>query len=311
MSPPSAGNEQSPRQRPRGPQQRTTGRAQLAQHAQFAQVSPEVGVLDEEAFAAASAADPDGALTMLADMATATDETLRAAARRLAARIVLDLGRNGAPRNRGTRKLRRVTAERGGDLDVDASMDALLDARAQGRRPMLEELTAREWGRPELALCLLVDCSGSMGGARLAAAALTAGACAWRAPGEHAVLSFAREVTVLRPMDSQRPPSTVVDSVLALRGHGVTRLTSALRAAQEQLARSRAERRVVVLLSDCRATDSDDDPVAVAARLPELVVLAPADDGEQAAEFAARSGARWAPLTGVADTPAVLAELLR
>ncbi|MEO9222203.1 MAG: vWA domain-containing protein [Mycobacteriaceae bacterium] len=311
MSPPSAGSEQAPQPRPKGPQQRTTPRAQLAQHAQFADVSPEVGVLDEEAFAAASAADPDAALTMLAEMATATDVNLRAAAKRLAARLVLDLGRAGAPRNRGVRRLRAVSAERGGDLDMDASMDAVLDAQVQRRRPGLDELTARDWGRPDLALCLLVDCSGSMGGARLAAAALTAGACAWRAPGEHAILAFAREVTVLREMDSQRPPSTVVDAVLALRGHGVTGLSAALRAALQQLALSRAQRRVVVLLSDCRSTDSDDDPVAVASRIPELVVLAPADDAEQAAEFAGRCGARWTPLAGVADAPSALTELLR
>lgn len=268
-------------------------------------------MLDEEAFASALAADPDAALTLLAEMATATDAALRAAARRLAARLVLDLGRTGVPRNRGTRRLRPVSAERGGDLDLDASMEVLLDARAQRRPPGLDELTARDWGRPALALCLLVDCSGSMGGARLAAAALTAGACAWRAPGEHAVLSFAREVTVLRAMDSVRPPSTVVDAVLALRGHGITALAAALRAAHQQLARSRAERRVVVLLSDCRATDAENGLLAVASALPELVVLAPADDAEQAAEFASRCGARWAPLAGVADAPAVLTELLR
>ncbi len=309
MSPPSAGAEPPP-QRSRGPQQRTTPRTQLARHPQFAQVSPEVGELDEEAFDAAVGADPDAALTLLADMAAATDERLRAAARRLAARIVLDRTRTGVARSRGTRRLRRVSADRGGDLDLDASMEAVQEARAQGRRPALDELTARDWGRPELALCLVVDSSGSMGGARLAAAALTAGACAWRAPGDHAVLSFAREVSVLRPIDSQRSPVAVVDAVLALRGHGVTALAGALRAAQEQLARSRADRRVVVLLSDCRATD-EDDPVAVAARIPELLVLAPADDAEQAAEFATRCGARWAPLAGVADAPAVLTELLR
>lgn len=248
-------------------------------------------------------------MMLLAEMATATDERLRAAARRLAARIVLDRTRTGVARSRGTRRLRRVSADRGGDLDLDSSMEELLDARAQGRGPALEELTAREWGAPELALCLLVDSSGSMGGARLAAAALTAGACAWRAPGDHAVLSFAREVTVLRPMDSRRPAAGVVDAVLGLRGFGLTALATALRAAQGQLVRTRAERRVVVLLSDCRSTD-EEDPVDVAVRIPELVVLAPADDCEQAEEFARRCGARWAPLRGVADAPTVLAELL-
>ncbi len=266
-------------------------------------------MLDEQAFAEAMAADPDAALTLLATMASATDERLRAAARRLAARIVLDLARKGVALGRGVGRLRSVSADRGGDLDVDASLDAVLEGRAQRRPPDVEDLVARQWARPELALCLVLDRSGSMGGERLAAAALAAGACAWRAPGDHAVLSFAREVDVLRPMGSERPASAVVDAVLSLRGHGTTSLTAALAVAAEQLERTRAARRVVVLLSDCRSTDTDD-PVLVARRLPELVVLAPAGDTEQAAEFATRSGARWAPLQGAADAPVALRELL-
>ncbi|MFR9802054.1 VWA domain-containing protein [Pseudonocardia sp. RS010] len=242
-------------------------------------------------------------------MAGATDESLRSAARRLAGRIVLDRARTGPPRDRGIGRLRSVPADRGGDLDLDASMAAVVESRALGRAAGLDELTARSWARPTLALCLLVDASGSMGGARLAAAALTAAACTWRAPGDHAVLAFARESTVLRPMDSVRPPAAVVDDVLALRGHGVTALAAALRAAGDQLTRTRAARRVVVLLSDCRATD-DEDPVPAAARLPELLILAPAGDCEQAADLAARAGARWAPITGAADAPSVLLDLL-
>ena len=168
---------------------------------------------------------------------------------------------------------------------------------------------ARDWGRPQTAVCLVIDSSGSMSGERLAAAALTAAACALRAPGDHAVLSFARDVTVLRDMGSARSPDAVVDAVLSLRGHGVTALATALSAAAEQLSRTRAARRVVVLLSDCRATD-EQDPVPAASALPELVVLSPAEDSEQAEELARRAGARWAGLTGAADAPRVLAELL-
>ncbi|MPQ98962.1 VWA domain-containing protein [Modestobacter sp. I12A-02628] len=246
---------------------------------------------------------------MLADMAIATDERLRAAARRLAARIVLDLARRGTALGRGIGRLRAVPASTGGDLDVDASLDAVLAGRAERRPPDADELVARQWARPELALCLVVDRSGSMGGERLAAAALTASACAFRAPGDHAVLVFAGEVEVLRPMDSARPAAAVVDSILALRGHGTTALTDALCAAAAQLERTRAARRVVVLLSDCRTTD-ELDPVLIARRLPELVVLAPAGDTEQAEDLARRSGARWAALTGAADAPAALAALL-
>jgi Mg-chelatase subunit ChlD len=272
-------------------------------------VSPEVGVLDEEAFARALGEDPDAALTLLVDMGSATDERLRAAARALAGRVVLDRARAGVPRRSGTGKLRRQSAELGGDLDVEASLEGLLDARASRRRPTPDALVAVDWGRPEIALCLLVDASGSMGGQRLAAAALTAAACALRAPGDCAVLSFAREVSVVRPMDSTRPASAVVDAVLALRGHGVTSLTAALTAAGEQLARSRAARRVVVLLSDCRSTD-ERDPVPAARALPEVVVLPPAEDSDEAAAFAARTGARWLPLAGASAAPAVLRELL-
>jgi Mg-chelatase subunit ChlD len=266
-------------------------------------------VLDEQAFADALRAEPDAALTLLVEMGAATDERLRRAARALANRVVLDRARQGLPRSGGVGRLRRQSAEQGGDLDVDASLDGLLDARATGRAPAADALVAVDWGRPQLALCLLVDASGSMSGERLAAAALTAAACALRAPGDSAVLSCAREVTVVRAMDSTRPPSAVVDDVLALRGHGVTSLTAALTAAGDQLARTRAGRRVVVLLSDCRSTD-DQDPTAAARALPELVVLAPADDSDEAAAFAARTGARWLPLAGASAAPAVLRRLL-
>ncbi|MGQ0624796.1 MAG: VWA domain-containing protein [Sporichthyaceae bacterium] len=289
---------------------RTVGRAQLAGRSRFGELSPQVGVLDAAAVENAMAADPEATLALLAEMARATDEKLRRAARELAGRIVLDRVRTGVPRARGISRLRAIPADRGGDLDLDASLPVVVDARIARRPAHLSDLTARAWSKPELALCLLVDASGSMGGERLAAAALTAAACALRAPGEYAVLSFAREVTVLKSIDAAIAPQRLVDAVLGLRGHGVTALQTALRAATEALERSRASRRVVILLSDCRATD-EQDPVPAAARVPELVILAPAQDCEQAADLALRAGARWAPLAGAWDCPAALLGLLR
>ena len=117
-------------------------------------------------------------------------------------------------------------------------------------------------------------------------------------------------MTVLRSLQSATSPSAEVDAVLALRGHGITSLAGALRAANDALASARASRRLVLLLSDCRATD-EVDPVPAGSHTPEWLVLAPADDCAEAAEFAAACGARWAPLSGPADAPTVLAELLR
>ena len=55
---------------------------------------PSSGELDEEAFARLLAADPDAAVTLLPDLARATDRELRAAARRLAARVFVRLARS-------------------------------------------------------------------------------------------------------------------------------------------------------------------------------------------------------------------------
>ncbi|MEO8887760.1 MAG: VWA domain-containing protein [Jatrophihabitantaceae bacterium] len=255
------------------------------------------------------AEDPGAALPMLADLVAATDESLREAARRLAGRLLLDRARSGSPQRRGVSRLRDVPADAGGDLDVDRSLDAIASARAEGRQPGLDELVARDWGRPALAICLVVDASGSMSGARLATAALTAAACAWRAPADLAVLSFARHVHVHRPMSGDTAPGLLVNQLLALRGHGVTGLAGALQDAAVQLATTRSARRVTLLLSDCRATD-ERDPLPAARALDELLVLCPADDAAEAAAFAAASGARWFGLADPAAAPAALAALL-
>ena len=82
------------------------GRAELAaRHAALRDVSPEAGALDSGALRALLAEDPDAAVALLADLAVATDRDLRAAARRLAARVFVELGAAGGRPARGTRRL--------------------------------------------------------------------------------------------------------------------------------------------------------------------------------------------------------------
>jgi Mg-chelatase subunit ChlD len=306
--PPAAAAAGGPRPRSARPQGRTVGRRELASHARFAEISPEVGVLDEQAMGRALADDPT-AFQLLAAMTTATDERLRAAAIRLSARIVLERAQAGRASVRGISRLRPVRGATDGDLDIDASIEGISAARTEARPVAHDDLTTVQWARPRTAFAVVVDRSGSMSGARLASAATVAAACALRAPQEHAVLSFAGTVDVIRPLSSDIPPAAVAERLLRLRGHGVTRLAEALHAAQEQLARARARRQVVILLSDCRSTD-DDDTVETARALPELVILAPADDHEQAAHLAGQAGARWAAIEHPLDAAAVLDRLL-
>ena len=286
----------------------TTGRHDLARHARFAELSPEVGVLDEEAARRALGEDP-AAFELLAAMTVATDERLREAALRLCSALVLERARAGRASTRGVSRLRTARGALDGDLDIDASVEGVSAARTEARPVGHDDLTTVQWARPRTAFAVVVDRSGSMGGARLAAAATVAAACALRAPAEHAVLSFAGTVDIIRPLVSDIQPAAVAERLLRLRGHGVTRLADALQAAGEQLAQARARRRVVVLLSDCRSTD-EDDTEQTARSLQELIILAPADDYEQAAHLAGLAGARWSVLAHPLDAAAVLDQLL-
>lgn len=272
-------------------------------------MSPKVGSLDEAAFDDELRRSPDEALSLLADLTGATDPALRELARRLAGRVVLRLGRGGPVRARGVGRLRPSRLDGGGDLDVDASLDAILAGTASGTGASLDDLRSRSWARPSTAVCLVVDRSGSMGGARLATAALAASAVAFRAPEDHSVIAFADDVVVLKAQDARRPAEQVVDDLLALRGHGPTDLALGLRAARAQLDRSTAANRAVVLLSDGRPTKGDD-PAPAARAVESLYVLAPAGDADDARDLAAAAGGRCVEVGGPSGVAAALAALV-
>lgn len=288
----------------------TTARRDLSKHDNFEQVSPEVGLLDESGFDKALSEDADSALNMLADLTGATDQKLAQLARRLAGRLALDMTRSGPATGRGVRRLRRDRADRSeGDIDIDESLDALITARAQRRPPPLEELVTRRWGRPDVALCLLVDRSGSMGGERLATAALAAAACSWRCGDDYSVLAFSDKMLVLKGQNEIRKPEQVMDDLFSLRGFGPTDLSLAFRVARDQLSNARASRRLTIVLSDCRPT-AGGDPALSAGALEELAVLAPAEDAEDAIELADAVSARCVLLRGAADIPAAFIRLM-
>ena len=252
---------------------------------------------------------PDETLALLGDLAGATDERLRALARRLAGRIVIGMARADAARRRGIGRMRSLPMdETGGDLDLDASLETLQLAAATGTAPRADELTVRTWARPDVAICLVIDRSGSMSGDRLAAAAIAAAATAERAPEDFSVLAFSDKVMVLKGQDQRRSIDDVVEDVFRLRGHGPTDLALALRVAASQLAASNARRRRVVLLSDCRPT-SGTEPEREVGAIDEIHVIAPADDAADAEAFARVVGARFATLSGPSQIPSVFAQL--
>jgi len=293
---------------------RTHGRAELtARHADFEQVSPKVGELDEDAFAAALAADPDAAAAMLADLARATDERLRAAARRLAARVFIQLGRTGPARTRGTR---RIGVTRGGEGDLD--LERTLDRWTGPWPPRGDDLVTRNWTAHRRAVCLAVDTSGSMNGLAVALAAVAAAGVVLAATGEGArkldasVLVFGEHVQVLGPQGQARPAEQLVGELVALRGHGLTDVAGGLREASRQLASVAVDERIVVLLSDCLHT-TGVEPATALDGIDRLHVLCPlpSDDAiEAASALAARGGGQYRAVRTLSDIGPALTTLL-
>lgn len=248
-------------------------------------------------------------MAMLADLTAATDPKLRALAKRLAGRLFLDVSRRGPVRPRGIGKMVSLPYRPdGGDLDIDASIEAIAAANG-GRAIDPDGLRVRGWAKPGTALCLMVDRSGSMGGKPLATSAVAAAAVAWRAPQDYSVLAFGKDIVVAKSQDVYKDSERVVNDVLSLRGFGTTDVAGALWVAQAQLMRSRAGRRIAVLLSDCRAT-VEGDVRAAAGALEELLILAPEGDSEEAEQLAQAVGARVRTVSGPAEVAEALAALL-
>jgi magnesium chelatase subunit D len=303
------------RERRQGPSRRTVGRAELAsRHSSFSEVSPETGELDASALEDLLGSDPDAAAALLADLTQATDEELRKVARRLAARVFIQLGAAGRQSARGPRRIRSVL--RGdGDIDLDRTLDRLSGTWP----PAGEDLVTRSWQAHRRSVCLLVDSSGSMSGLALAMAAVATASVLLAADGrlDTGALAFSGQVTVLQPPGARQQPEAIVGRLLGLRGHGVTDVAGALRSAAGLLAPGPSAERCAVLLSDCLST-AGGDPASALAGIDRLDVLCPLPAGTDpdpaslaAAERLSRLGGGISvPVRTLTDVPAALTRLL-
>ena len=295
--------------RKRNSAERTISRAELAaMHPSFAAVSPALGQLDEDVFARLLATDPDTTVTFLADLTRATDRDLRAAAQRLAARVLFRLGRAGQKPARGARRLAVTTAE--GDLDLEKTLE-----RWSGPwPPATGDLVTRSWHARRRALCLLIDTSGSMSGLAVAIAAVAAASVVLAADGRLSpgILAFSHDITVLQAQGTRRPHGELVGDLVALRGHGATDLAAALRAAARQLATAPADERVAVLLSDCLPTAGGDPGLALSGigRLHVLCPLPTAESESGAAALARKGSGLSQSLSRLTDVAPALTRLL-
>ena len=287
-------------------------------HDRMAEVSPEVGALDANALAGVLEEDLDAGVPLLVDLARATDPVLRDRARRLAASLIVPACRRPGPSRAGGSARIGPVPDDGVDLDLDATMDRL------GEHGNLAAMTAgdlrwRGWRRPGRAVVLVVDASGSVTGAPLHTAVVTAAALAARSgpADEMAVVAFWSRAVVLRHMDDPSPPATVIERLLVLRGGDTTDLAGGLTAALAQVARAAAARRDVIVLTDGMANEGGD-PLTVAGSaasvgaVVHVLSLNPDEEAVAACRaLAGHGGGRFAALTRPSDATGAVAAVLR
>jgi Ca-activated chloride channel homolog len=141
-----------------------------------------------------------------------------------------------------------------GEVSGTVSVEArLLQDGAEGLLSVEVRTAARAALRAEpIALCVLLDTSGSMKGERKLADALAAiGELAGRlAPeDELAIVSYANLASVALPLRAGHDPSAVRSALAGIRAGGATNLSAALRLGERLLADS-PKRRHLMLLSD-------------------------------------------------------------
>ena len=198
------------------------------------------------------------------------DSSVRAQARKIAARLAVLRPRNDAMARRGSGKLASLPYRgRSDEIDLDRTIEVL----AERPVPDDEDIIVRERVRTRRSVVLAVDVSGSMKGERVQTAAAMVGALASELQHDAlAVIAFWSDAAILLQLGHEVKPMDLLDTLLRMPARGLTNLAFPLELAGQQLARVPARDARVLLLSDC-VHNAGPDPRAFAARLSRLDVL--------------------------------------
>jgi Mg-chelatase subunit ChlD len=212
-------------------------------------------------------AEPAG---LVSPPAAGADPEVRAAARRIAARLSLPRPRREARRPRGAGELLSLPY-RGGADEID--LDRTLEVLAERPYPDDEDVIVREPVRTRRAVVLAVDVSGSMRGERVRTAAAAVGALAGElARDDLAVVAFWSDAALLHRLGEPVRPQRLLEALLGLPARGLTNVAFPLEVAAREFGRRPARDARVLVLSDC-VHNAGPDPRALAGRLPRVDVL--------------------------------------
>jgi Mg-chelatase subunit ChlD len=190
------------------------------------------------------------------------------------------------------------------ELDIDATVERIL------AKPHVtyEDLIVLEREMRRRAFVLMLDCSGSMKGRKMAMAALAAASLALNIErsDEYGVVLFTEDTERAKGIRHSTPFRHVVRHILGIVPDGCTDVALGLQDGLRELRRSQAQDKTGILLSD-GWKNMGGDPLTVARRFPTLHVIGlPGGDPAMCEEIAAAGKGRFVPVHDLADVPRAL-----
>lgn len=212
--------------------------------------------------------EKDDSLEVFANVFGMLKSDVKALAVKIASRLIIKIAKQIADTGyrSGQLKLVRGFAD-GTEIELDRSVENYIEEPVLG---ILDNIVSYTRQKERKAFVVMLDHSYSMKGMKVILAAITAASIAQHFKRNYAVLVFSNKVTVIKALDDNTGPETVLERLFALQLQGDTDIRKVLEEGLSQV--KQFERKMGLILTD-GAWNQGGDPLEVAARYDKLSVI--------------------------------------
>ena len=187
---------------------------------------------------------------------------------KLAGRLIIKIARQIADTGYRSGRLTLVRGFKDGtEIELDKSLENYAEEPERG---VLDNLVSYTRKKERKAFVIMLDHSYSMKGIKVILAAITAASIAQHFKRDYAILAFSNRVTILKGLDDNIGPETVLERLFALELQGDTDVRLALAESLKQV--GNYEQKKGLILTD-GAWNQGGDPLEIAARFDKLSVI--------------------------------------
>ncbi len=195
-------------------------------------------------------------------------ENVRSKAVKIAGRLIINIAKQIADTGCRSGKMRLVDGfSDSAEIEFDRSLEKFTEQPELG---ILDNLVSYVRKQEKMAFVMMFDHSFSMKGMKIILAAITAATIAQHFKRDYGILAFNNRVTVLKDIDIETGPETVLKRLFSLELTGDTDISLVLKTGLEHLAGYQDKRGLI--LTD-GAWNRGDDPLRAAARFDKLNVI--------------------------------------